>query len=71
MSDNVIQLVHSAGEARVDSRVIAEQLGVKHKHSFALVTRYQRKFEELGQLPFKRKLADGPKAAAGLSVSHC
>ncbi|ENT5139833.1 TPA: P63C domain-containing protein [Pseudomonas aeruginosa] len=63
MSDNVIKLVHSAGEARVDSRVIAEQLGVKHKHSFALVTRYQRKFEELGQLPFQKEV--GRRAQGG------
>lgn len=53
MSDSSIQLVHSAGEARVDSRVIADEIGVKHKNSFALIKQYASRFEQLGLLPFQ------------------
>lgn len=40
-------------EARVDSRQIADHLGVKHKATFQLLTSYQTDFEELGLLPFE------------------
>lgn len=53
MSDSHIQLVHSAGEARVDSRVIAEQLGIQHESSFDLIKRYSSDFEEFGVLRFE------------------
>lgn len=53
MSDSSIQLVHSIGEARVDSRLIAERLGVEHKATFQLLASYREDFEELGLLPFE------------------
>ena len=53
MEKPMIQLVHSAGEARVDSRVIAEQLGVKHKNSYDLIKRYESDFRCLGILAFQ------------------
>ncbi|SOV30168.1 P63C domain protein [Pseudomonas aeruginosa] len=65
MSNNVIQLVHSAGEARVDSRLIAEGLGIKHKYSFALIQKYASRFEELGSLPFQKE-ARARRAGGGV-----
>lgn len=53
VSDTHIQLVHSSGEARVDSRLIAQELGLKHKSSFALIKLYRGDFLELGILPFE------------------
>lgn len=41
------------GEPRVDSRLLAEQLGNKHKNSMALIERYLAKFEEFGVVPFQ------------------
>lgn len=53
MSDSSIQLVHSAGEARVDSRLIADQLGIQHESSMRLMRGYKADFEELGILRFE------------------
>lgn len=54
MSDtNVIRLVQAEGEARVDSRLIAERLGVRHKNTYDLIKRYEADFRELGILPFQ------------------
>lgn len=53
MDKPMIQLVHSSGEARVDSRVIAEQLGVKHKNTLALVEKHSKHFQRFGVVPFQ------------------
>ncbi|MCS7729602.1 Rha family transcriptional regulator, partial [Pseudomonas aeruginosa] len=50
---DVIQLVQSAGEARVDSRVIAERLGVKHKNTIALIEKHTKHFARFGVVPFQ------------------
>lgn len=62
---SVIKLVHAQGEARVDSRVIAEGLGIKHKHSFALIQKYASRFEELGSLLFQKE-ARARRAGGGV-----
>lgn len=48
-----ITLIHNDGEARVDSRLLAEHLEVAHKATFQLLTSYKQDFEELGLLPFQ------------------
>ena len=48
-----ITLTQYSGEARVDSRLLAEQLDNKHKNSMALIERYLAKFEEFGVVPFQ------------------
>lgn len=63
MSDNVIQLVHSAGEARVDSRVIAKHLGTQHKSSMELIDKYAEKIRRFGHLPFQTEV--GKRAQGG------
>lgn len=50
---NVIKLESFEGEPRVDSRLIAEKLGVEHKASFQLIRTYKADFEEFGVLPFQ------------------
>ena len=48
-----ITLTQYSGEARVDSRLLAEQLNNKHKNSMALIERYLVKFEAFGVVPFQ------------------
>lgn len=45
-------------EARIDSRLLALQLGNQHKAAMALIERYADKFKTFGQLPFKREVGD-------------
>lgn len=48
-----ITLTQHNGQPRVESRLLAEQLGNKHKNSLALIERYLAKFEEFGIVPFQ------------------
>lgn len=41
------------GEPRVDSRIIAEQLGVQHNSTMRLLKRYQNRFERWGVFGFE------------------
>jgi phage regulator Rha-like protein len=50
---SAIALIQSKGEARADSRVLAEQLGVKPKNTLGLIERYLSKFERFGVVPFE------------------
>ncbi|MGP0172355.1 Rha family transcriptional regulator [Pseudomonas sp. NCHU5208] len=50
---NVIHLTQYQNETRVDSRVIAEQLGNQHESSMRLIRTYKTDFEELGILRFQ------------------
>ena len=62
MSSN-ITLVKFDGEYRVDTRVIAESLGVDHRSTFRLVNLYKSDFEEFGVLRFE--ITKPPKGTAG------
>lgn len=52
-SECAITLTQFKGEARVDSRLLAKQLGNKHKATVALIDRYRVKFERFGVVPFQ------------------
>lgn len=54
--------------ARVDSRIIAEQLGRKHKSTFELILRYKNELEQLHHLPFKTE--DGYRSQGGGKAKH-
>lgn len=45
-------------EPRIDSRLLALQLGNRHKATMALIERYADKFKAFGQLPFKKEVGD-------------
>ncbi len=49
----LIELIQCQGELRVDSRVIAAQLGVRHKSSYDLIKRYEADFRDIAVLVFK------------------
>lgn len=59
MGKSPITLIPSKGEARVDSRVLAEQLGNQHENTFDLIKRYEADFLELGLLRFETGLIKG------------
>lgn len=48
-----IHLVGRHEEPRIDSRVLADQLGLKHRSVFALLSRYKDDFKQLGKLRFQ------------------
>jgi len=50
---SAITLTTAANEARIDSRLIAPQLGNKHQSVIALVKSHRADFEELGLLRFQ------------------
>jgi phage regulator Rha-like protein len=50
---NKIMLSQIGSEPRVDSRLLADQLGNQHKNSMALIERYSEKFKEFGLLAFQ------------------
>lgn len=62
MSD-LIPLVVVENEPCVDSRIIAEQLGVAHINTRELIEQYQTDFEEFGQLRFQTEV--GKRAQGG------
>ncbi|MDP3978327.1 MAG: Rha family transcriptional regulator [Pseudomonas sp.] len=61
MSDVIV--IQARGEARVDSRVLAAQLGNRHKNTMELIERYADKFKRFGHLPFQTEV--GSRAQGG------
>jgi phage regulator Rha-like protein len=49
-------LAQYQGEPRVDSRVLAAQLGTKHKSSIELIDKYADKIRRFGHLPFQTEV---------------
>lgn len=50
---SMISLVVVDQEPRVDSRLIASQLGVEHKNTRSLIEQYQNALENFGKVPFE------------------
>ena len=58
MATQLIPLALVEGEPRVDSRLIAAELGVAHKNARSLVDNYLGEFKEFGQLPFETEVGE-------------
>jgi phage regulator Rha-like protein len=58
-----VTLTTTATEARIDSRLLALQLGNKHRHVMALLDKYLDKLKVLGHVRFKN--ADGERKQGG------
>jgi phage regulator Rha-like protein len=57
---SLIKLQQVGFELRVDSRVLADLLGIQHKNVIALLTKYRDDFEEFGFIAFQtRKIKKG------------
>lgn len=61
-SSNVIPLVTHKQEARVDSRVIARELGIQPGNLLETIYKYQAEIEDFGLLPFKTEAVKIPGA---------
>ncbi|MDS1617166.1 hypothetical protein QPL30_09045 [Escherichia coli] len=46
-------LVQHRQEARIDSRLFAERIGIKHKNLYSLIQKHKTGLRELGTLPFQ------------------
>lgn len=69
-----ITLIIKGGEARVDSRLLAEQLGNQHESSMKLIRAYRADFEEFGILRFEIGEITGrgqPEQYALLNEDQC
>ena len=51
--DYLIKVSDIEGELRVDSRDIADKLGVTHKNTIDMIRRFQRKLEKYGKVAFE------------------
>lgn len=63
-----------AGEARIDTRVMADHLGVQHQNLFEMVKDYKADFEALGKVRFETGLIEGrgrPVRFALLNEDQC
>ncbi|MGO0632070.1 Rha family transcriptional regulator [Pseudomonas sp. SAR267] len=58
-----ITLTQYKGEPRVDSRLLAKQLGTQHKSSMELIDKYAGKIRRFGHLPFQTEV--GKRAQGG------
>ena len=54
-----LTLTTTAPEARIDSRLLAQGFGNRHKAAIALLERYSDRFKGLGILPFKKAVIKG------------
>ena len=53
---NAVTLTLILDERRVDSRLLAEQLGSQHKNSIELIDKYADKIRRFGHLPFQTEV---------------
>src|SRR6185295_4534674 len=47
-----LTIIEISGENRIDSRIVAKELGLEHKSFLDTVRKYKVDFQELGALPF-------------------
>jgi phage regulator Rha-like protein len=57
------ELIMTSSDARVDTRMLARQLGNKHRHVMALIDKYHGKFKAFGHVSFRN--ADGERKQGG------
>ena len=57
-----LQVTTFRGEPRIDSRLIAMDLGNNHKSTIELIERYEQKFQRFGLLPFQTEAVKTPES---------
>ena len=57
-----LQVTTFRGEPRIDSRLIAMDLGNNHKSTIELIERYEPKFQRFGLLPFQTEAVKTPES---------
>jgi phage regulator Rha-like protein len=53
LQSQIVEIVTDKNEPQIDSRTIADFLGVKHRSTFALIQDFKTDFEQLGKVRFK------------------
>lgn len=53
LQGQLVEIVTDKSEPQIDSRIIADFLGVKHQNTFELIKDYTSDFEQFGKLRFK------------------
>src|SRR5579859_2974983 len=51
--DGALEIVSVDGECRIDSRIVAQGIGVQHDNLMQTITKYQRGLEKYGLLLFQ------------------
>lgn len=54
--NNIIDIRDIKGEPRIDSRIIARELGIQHGNLMGTIHKYREQIEGFGQLPFKTEV---------------
>lgn len=58
MNDNTLKIENISGQLVVDSRLVAQELGIKHKPFIQTIRKYKKEIEqEFGQLLFEKKVS--------------
>ena len=52
IKNNDIELVQSK-EPRIDSRLVAKEMGIKHKNLYELISKHKKALREFGTIPFQ------------------
>ena len=60
-SRDCIDLRTEGKEPRIDSRLLAQRLGVKHKNTIELLQKHKTAFLELGKVPFQTEALPGSR----------
>ena len=58
-ASDAIALVQHKSDMLVDSRLIAKNIGIQHKHAFEQIKNFKSDFEEIGILRFKTEEIEG------------
>ncbi len=67
MTSQPLLQIQIKSEPRIDSRLIADSLGVKHQNTFELIKGYKTDFEELGLLRFQ---TGAVSSVGGRGIKH-
>ncbi|WP_334106827.1 Rha family transcriptional regulator [Methylobacillus sp.] len=68
MSHQSLIHIQVKAEPRIDSRLIADSLGIKHQNTYELIKDYKSDFEQLGVIRFQT--GKPPKGSAGGRPEH-
>lgn len=58
--DTSIEIISIENESRIDSRIVAQGLGIRHNNFLNTLRKYQPELETLGILPFQTEVLSGP-----------
>ena len=65
---NDIELIEHK-EPRIDSRLVAKEMGIKHKNLYVLITKHKKALKEFGSLPFETETKKRAKGGTYLKFA--